>query len=359
MNLLFINDKLQTARYSVDIFGLLKSNNQENKLKELKSLFHLMAKETHADLFTKDEDKKIAHEAFIKLTEWHELAIKDVENDKYGKRDTIKVKTGKNSYIIHGLHKGGDIADILNCTKEGDTKKDLVLKIVREQNNNDLINNEIKVLKKLYSHTEHCFKLISNHTCNVIEVFEADKKQAIIFEKLNGFYNLAEIYEAYPNGVDPKNMAWIFRRMLGIQGALHELGLVHGNIIPTNFMICPETHNGKLIDFTNTVEIGQKAKTINPDYKDFYPSEVFNKKELTPATDIYMTAMCMVKLLGGNVKTKEVPTIVPNKIVNYLKSCLIENPNRRWNNALDIHNDFGYTLDEIWKRQFHNFKMKS
>ena len=350
MDLNLINQKLQAARYSVDIFGVLNSDDIENKLKELKGLFNLMAKNTHEDLFGNTDDKKIAHEAFIKLTEWHERAIKDLEAGNYGKKEQIKIKTKKGVIIIHDIFHSGGIADIFNCTKEGDTKKDLVLKLVRDSANCDLANNEINVLKQLFTHTGEYLRIITNHTIGPLEIFEIDKKPAILFEKLNGFYSLQDVINQYKTGIDPKNIAWIFRRMLGILGAIHGLGLVHGNVIPSNFLICPENHNGKLIDFTNTVKIGQKAKFINGDHLYFYPPEMRDKRELTPASDIYMAAKCMLELLGnvGNV---------PEKILNFLHACTIDNPHRRLNNSLDIHRDFGDTIDKIWTREFHKFEM--
>ncbi len=88
MNLAFINQKLQTARYSLDVFGALNGN-QDEQCKQLKSLFHSMAKVTHADLFNNDEDKKIAHEAFIKLMEWYERGLKDIVNDRYSNPEPL------------------------------------------------------------------------------------------------------------------------------------------------------------------------------------------------------------------------------------------------------------------------------
>lgn len=351
MNLLFINDKLQTARYSVDIFGLLKSNNQENKLKELKSLFHLMAKETHADLFTKDEDKKIAHEAFIKLTEWHELAIKDVENDKYGKRDTIKVKTGKNSYIIHGLHKGGDIADILNCTKEGDTKKDLVLKIVREQNNNDLINNEIRILKMFALHTDNFAKLINNHICLPLDVFEIEGKQSIIFEKLDNFISLEDVLIKYPNGIELKHVAWMTNRILGALIITNHFNLIHGALIPSNFLINPENHNGKLIDWCNTIQNSEKLKTKISDCQWYYPPDNIDKLDF--GFDIFMFAKLLIQLITG--KQSEIPNNIPKPMSNFIRACLLGKAYRP-KDANELFSEWQDILKNIFgERKFHKF----
>ncbi len=356
MSLTLINDKLQSARISADIFGIL-SGDLAAQLSELKTLYHQMAKATHADLFDNVKDKEIAHEAFIKVKQWYELAVNDLETGNYGKKKSTKVKTKRNTYIIYDLFRTGNIADVYDCVNEKEPKKPLILKVVRNVINNDLINAEINALKKLYTHTGPFLKVIDNHITKIIETFEIDGKQAIVLEKLIGFYSLEDVIKVYPNGIDPKDMAWMFRRLLSIQGALHALGIVHGNILPQNFMICPENHNGKLIGLSNTVGVKGKIKMIDSNCKDFYAPEILNKAEVTSATDIYMSALCMVKVLGGNVKTREMPAAVPRAIQGFLKGCLIENPHRRFNNALDLHGEFGYTLKEIWKPEFHKFEM--
>lgn len=348
MNLSLINEKLQTAKITLDVFGALNGSIME-QLEELKSLFNLMAKTVHPDRYITESDKKIAHNTFINLKNWYELAIKDIEGKTYGQKIATKIQTKKNTYFIYDLFKTGDAADIYNCVDSKNPGRNLVLKIANDKSNNDLINNEIKVLKKLYGETDKKSDLITNHTCAPVEVFEADGRQAIVFEKLNGFYTLEDVIKTYPNGIDPKSMAWMFRRLLSILAVVHDLGYVHCGVIPSNFMINPDNHNGKLIDFIGTSEIRGKNKVVIPEYKDFYPPEALNKIELSPATDIFMAVKCMLMLTGKQE--------IPSTIMNLFKSCLIESPAKRPNKSLDIYHDFSKTIDAIWERKFIKFEM--
>lgn len=155
-------------------------------------------------------------------------------------------------------------------------------------------------------------------------------------------------------------MAWMFNRMLSSLGAVHSIGCVHGGVNLSNFMIEADTHNGLLVDFCYSTEIGGRIKAIVPRYKNYYPPEVLNKREVGPFTDIYMAAVCMLVLLGGNINQKTFPGCVPKHIQYFLKSCLIENPNRRPNNAFDLHSEFRDTLKELgWNlKEFVSFDLK-
>ncbi len=356
MNLDFINQKLQNAQISLDVFGVLNGSVLD-QLKELKSLYRLMSRVTHPDA-NSSTDKKTAEEAFIKLTEWYDLALRDIEANRYGQRPTTKIKTNKNVYIVNDVFASGDVSDVFDCFNEKDKTKALVLKVISDKQNNDLINNEVKVLKQLYAHTGGFFKLISNHIPKIIEAFEVDGKQAIVFEKLTNYHSLGQIMQAYPKGIHERNVVWMFNRLLAAQSTLHGLNLVHGNILPQNFMISPEDHNGKLIDFTNAVGDDQKLKTMYPDFQEFYPPEVLKRGKVTSATDIYMSAACMVKLAGGDLKTKEMPDNIPLEVRNFFKACLIENLSFRPCNALALHEEFREILKQIWGQpKFFQFDM--
>lgn len=357
MDLLSINAKLHSAQTAYDIFGMLQGDDIDDKLSQLKSIYRNMAKLTHADLFTLNNEKQVAHEAFITLSKWYDLAVNEIKFGNYGKRPEVRIDTPKHNYIIFNILFSDEIADTF-LGRDVKTGEDLYIKIVRNRKNNDLINNEINTLKKIQAHTGNLFKLISHHINPIIDVFEVEGKQAIVFKQIKNFVSLLEITQIYPNGINPKDMAWMFRRLLAAQGILHEIGLVYGNVFLPNFFICPEDHNGKLTNFIASVPTNSTVKIINKNYLDYYPYEILNSSKVSSSTDIYIAAKCMVKLLGGNVKTKELPSEIPKKVKGFLRACMIENMFYRPQNSLDVHEEFGHTLNEVWKRGFHPFSLK-
>ena len=49
---------------------------------------------------------------------------------------------------------------------------------------------------------------------------------------LGGFRSLDEVRCAYPDGVDARDAAWMWRRLLVAIGPAHRAGVVHGAVLP-------------------------------------------------------------------------------------------------------------------------------
>ena len=78
----------------------------------------------------------------------------------------------------------------------------------------------------------------------------------------------------------------------------------------------------------------------------------------TPATDLYMAALTMVRLLGGDVGTKALPPTCPPRLRAFLRSCLIEAPARRPQHAWDLFDEFQALLKRLFsKPTFRPFMM--
>jgi serine/threonine protein kinase len=177
---------------------------------------------------------------------------------------------------------------------------------------------------------------------------------------MEGFLTLAEILKAYPSGIDFRDMVWMFKRTLVGIGFAHKNGVVHGAILPTHVLVHPTDHGAKLIDWSFAVEAGDHIHGISGGYRDYYPSEVFDKEKALPATDIYMAAKCCVALLGGNVATNEMPATVPAEVQAFLQRCLVKNASRRPQDAWDLHVEFDTLLKEVvGKPSYRKFEMPS
>ncbi|MGH3238625.1 MAG: adenylosuccinate synthetase, partial [Streptosporangiaceae bacterium] len=49
--------------------------------------------------------------------------------------------------------------------------------------------------------------------------------------RLTGFRSLAEVRAAFPAGIDPRDAAWMWRRLLVAAGAAHRAGVIHGAVL--------------------------------------------------------------------------------------------------------------------------------
>ena len=58
-----------------------------------------------------------------------------------------------------------------------------------------------------------------------------------------------EVKNAFPDGLDGRHVAWIWRRVLNIIGFAHSNGIIHGAVLPMHILIEPNTHKLLLVDW--------------------------------------------------------------------------------------------------------------
>jgi len=183
------------------------------------------------------------------------------------------------------------------------------------------------------------------------------KKYVNIFDPLKSYHSLQEIIDNYPDGVDPRDMAWMLNRMLGALLFAHQNNVVHGAILPCHIMLRMEDRNGVLIDWSYSAKRGEKISAICPNYLEYYPVDILDGKPASYGQDLYMLAMCMVRLLGGNLGKKSIPASVPKQIAGLLKACLL-NYKQRSDDAFELFEDFQKVLTALYgKRKFREFIM--
>ncbi len=187
-----------------------------------------------------------------------------------------------------------------------------------------------------------------------------------IFPLLIDYVPMSEVIAAYPKGLDFRDVAWMYKRLLSGLGFVAEMGVVHGAILPSHVLVHPTGHGAKIIDWSYSLNfaalLAPKAvdpdpapakpakgaakqlnvwdlvrqnlyadpasvdptipagpppdpnkmyvKAISVDYQNFYAPEILRKETPSPSTDIYMAAKCAVALLGGDVGTNQLPASI-------------------------------------------------
>jgi serine/threonine protein kinase len=345
--------RLLLATHPEDVFGELISDKNET----LAKVFRDLAARIHPDVC---KEKK-AEEAFKKLGEWREEAEKKLERGTYGNRDAFKevvITTKKESYTIDARLTSGEICEIY--TAKNKANKAVIVKVPRSPVNNDLMKNEADKLRWLQEEARTRNLDANIHVIKLLDSFELDqksqRKQVNVFEALDGFYTLEEVRTAYPDGIDVRDAAWMWRRLLTGLMIPQQAELIHGGIVPNNVLISPSDHNGKIVDWCYAVKTGLPLKAVSSKYAEFYPSEVFEKKPLNISTDIYMAAMCFLYLIGGNPKIKSIPTKIHFRITGLVRACLL-GPRSRIDSAIEVYDDFGEVLKKLYGIKFRAFSM--
>lgn len=163
-----------------------------------------------------------------------------------------------------------------------------VLKIVRSQDDNDLMEAEAQSLGILQADKRS--NKYKHYVPVIQKSFRASDRCTNVINHVAGYYSLADIKALYWNGIDFRHIVWMINRLLTTLGFVHNNGLVHGAILPEHLLYHPTTHGLVLIDWCYSVKINQPVTAIVSDYALRYPQEVLKKRFACPGTDIYMAS---------------------------------------------------------------------
>jgi serine/threonine protein kinase len=343
---------LRSATGPADIFGELTGDQQA----ALKRRYRELVTIAHPDRNQGSMDA--ANEACKALQEWYTVAQRQIAQGVYGLAPRISATTKLHQYLGYAPPIQGDLCELFPAEASGNS---VLLKIARQARNNDLLQAEAQALRKIAraldgQPTRAHFPTLVEHF--LLRTAAGDQRHTNVLRAESGYVSLAEVLDAYPNGLPAADAAWMFNRILTALGIAHSLGIVHGAVVPAHVLVRPDDHNGMLIDWCYSVPIGQPIKAISPPYAADYPPEVRAKQPATPATDLYMAARCMARLLGGRPDTLELPTNVPRPIRALLSACLLPAAQRRADDAWHVFDDFHEILGRLYgPPQFRPFAM--
>jgi serine/threonine protein kinase len=323
---------------------------------EAKRIYRRLAREAHPD--SPHGDGPI----FAKLSRlWDEYNGKTVEY--------FTMSTKKRSYVVSGgVMTEGDTAKLYQGVyldgASGDEVQ-CVLKMPRLAKDNDLMEAEARALRTLITGEEQYRPFVPK----LIESFRHRSKvgkierRINVMNHLNGFYTLTEVMDAHsqlsvlsPNGtrktyqgLDPRDVAWIWRRALIAIAFAHDNDIVHGAVFPEHILIHPQKHGLVLVDWCYSVERGTPIHAIVERYRGRYPVEVLNSAPATEATDIHMLSETMLRL--GGIQT-------PRQIRAFVRGCTLSSELQRPHNAWKLLAEYEELIERLWgPKKFRPFVM--
>jgi hypothetical protein len=241
----------------------------------------------------------------------------------------------------------GDLANLYE-TRQG------LLKLPRDPADNDLMEREAAALTRLRACGDRRFL---PYVPRLLEVQRhrdprsGARRHANVLERLHGFHSLAEVHRAFPDGVDPRDVAWMWRRLLVAVGFAHRAGVVHGAVLPEHVLIHPGQHGLALLDWCYSVSdhTPDHVPAIVERYRHWYPPEVLGRRAAGPSTDIYLATRCMTQLMGA---------WAPKPLITFARGCALPNPKRRPHDAWLLLGELDELLERLYgPRRFRPFTM--
>lgn len=372
--LALIAQKLSGAINPEDIFGSLEG--VDDRVKEGRSIYRQLSKATYPDLFLALGQKAVAEAAFKKLNELWEAAQLKLQNGTYGiidiskSPDAITITSGRRQYTVSTqAHQRGFSNTYLCDFSENGVDTQAIFKVARDPADNDLVENEARILKIL--ETGNDFDKFHHYFPSLIESFSyldtndpVERRVNILTLSDPRLFTFKQIREAFTGGIDPKDVAWIWRRLLVALGFTHQLEIIHGAILPDNVLIQDHKHGVILSEWAAAAyepkASREKISVVDTNYLNWYPRAVLSGHLPTPALDIYMGAENMVYLLGGEPTDQTFPRSTPAKLEQFFRGVLATSQKRAPADAWAMMEDFDLVIEDLWgPRKFHPFSIPS
>jgi len=370
--------KIEEALTPEDLFGPLVT--PESAMRDAIALtYRATVKVIHPDHFIDTLGFDRAQKAFRRVTELKDQAIRKVDAKTYGQRDVaapevkpmspVVIETKRRRYSLGEVLYKGDLSDLYQCSWACDEKHPMtlgtthhsgLLKIVRSSADNDLAENEGKMLEKIgldKMPTEKVHLLFPRLYDSFALKGKGGTRRVLVLGHYPEHVSLHDIMKAYPDGIDYRDAAWMWKRMLYAVGYAHRRGVIHGGVSPDHVLVHPKEHGAKLVDWTGAVISGH-VKVVSKNWRDLYPPEVTAKKPASAATDIFMLSRSVAMLLGSKDRLLGFPDKVPGQISSFLQACLLPAQGRRPDDAWKLHEDLDELLLQlVGKPRYREFKM--
>jgi hypothetical protein len=300
------------ARGPADLFGTCPAGADAARR------YRRLARLTHPDA-TPGDDRAAA--AFARLAELWQLHA---------------VETGP-------VRASGDLANLYR-TSSG------LLKLARNPADNDLIDREAAALRKLALHVPArlaaYFPVLLDAT-RLHDPRTGAERRGNLIGMLDGFVSLAEIGRLLPGGADPRDAAWMWRRLLVALGAAHRAGVRHGAVLPEHVLIHPAEHGLVLADWCYAGDAGTPLPAIVTRYLAWYPPEALSRGPAGHDTDIWLGSRCMRWLTRDRL---------PGPLAAFARGCQLASPARRPRDAWQILGELDDLLGRLYgPRTFRPF----
>jgi len=236
-----------------------------------------------------------------------------------------------------------------------------LLKLVRDPADNDLMRREATALTQLRAEVEPRLRAYFPRlvqTRRRQEPGSGIQRHANVIGWLPGFVSLAQVSAAFPAGVDARDAAWMWRRLLVAIGAAHRAGIIHGAVLPEHVLIQPAEHGLVLIDWCYSVPApagrlepapAGRLGAVPGRYRAWYPPEVLAGQPAGPDLDIWLATRCMTELTG---------TALPGPLASFAAGCTLASPRRRPDDAWQLLAEFDDLLERRYgPRRFRPFAM--
>ncbi|MBG0826523.1 molecular chaperone DnaJ [Planomonospora sp. ID67723] len=237
------------------------------------------------------------------------------------------ITTRRGTYRIGGVFRRGATAVLYESG--GDT----LLKLPLRPADNDLMRREAEALRTVEREGD---PRLLPYVPRLVESFRyrsdgAERQANVVSRAPDGFLTLAEIARRR-SPLDPRDAAWIWRRLLVAIGTAHRAGVVHGAVFGHHVLVHPIEHGLILVDWSQSVPLGTPLTALVSRHRDDYPPGVFTGEPAAEALDIRLATRCVAALMGVRAGAGATAGTgrVPSRMRAFVRGSMLSPPRDAW-----------------------------
>ncbi len=212
-----------------------------------------------------------------------------------------------------------------------------LLKKSVSQADNDLVVQERAILQQLGIKATGPAEWVSRAVPDLIDSGVHNGLETTVFRVFSGYVDLAHLIRTFPDGLEFRDVSWIWKRFLSILWFAHKEGVIHGAMLPEHMYVHPIDHGPKLIEWGYATSTRGKIKALRAEFVRYYAPEILGRQSVTYCTDLYMLGKTILRLLGGDLDTNAMPKTVPSEFQALVLDCVARDPADRYAMAGDLH----------------------
>lgn len=338
-------DAVDAATAPSDLFGRAATDPAAHRA--ARRAFHRLSVLIHPDRVDPAHTARAAA-SFTRATDLYRRWQRDADTAATVAAPTLTGSTGR--YTLGARHARGSIADLHRANDATGTA--VVVKIPRSAASSGLLDAERDALTDIAASAADGNDWLLPYFPRFVDRIEhvdpgrVRRRLNVLDDLTGGFVTLADIAAAYPGGLDPRDWAWMHRRLLRALAAAHRAGWVHTAVTADNMLIHPEHHGVVLGGWSFATRLGAVPAATISSQRAHYPPEATDRAPATAGWDVYMAHQLMLTMLGDRT---------PPRMRAFAAGCMQTQPGRR-PDAADLLDEFDDLLDQLYgRRQFRPF----
>jgi hypothetical protein len=364
--------QIRAATKFSDVFGPMPPGDRATKRAALRKKFVYLASIVHPDHVREGDValRETAQKTFTALNAMRQKADEALLHNAYdstfmqgefleSSQDGAEMRSKKGAYKLSStIFRSGDFSAIYRGKTIEGTPRPVIVKVAAEPTLNAWLEKEVTLLAELRDAKKGSdIYGLKSYVPELIDTFLAkDGKnrhfRVVVTNSIPDLVSVTDIIDAYPDGLDPKDAAWVSRRIIAQTVAARMLGVVHSAMVPDHILVDPYKHEPLHIGWTHAVKKSERITHVIDRWRNFYPPEIFDKKIPDHRTDIYMAGKTIIRLHGGDEKANTFPSAVPDEIARVILRAVESSPSRRFGDGMQFLDEYTRVVRKLWGRGY-------